>query len=154
MFGVCLRYSKNREEAEEILQEGFVQVFRSLSNYKYSGSFEGWIRRIMVNCAIQQYRARPKLHSITGITGAEMQEAVDEEITSGLQHKDLLKMVQALPPGYRVVFNLHVFEGLKHREIAEALGISEGTSKSNFYDARLLLRKALQESTKIAEHYG
>ncbi len=154
MFGVCLRYSKNREEAEEILQEGFVQVFRSLHKYKYSGSFEGWIRKIMVNCAIQQYRARPKLHSITGITGAELQEAVEEDITAGLQHKDLLKIVQSLPPGYRIVFNLHVFEGLKHREIAEALGISEGTSKSNFYDARVLLKRSLQESTKIAENYG
>jgi RNA polymerase sigma-70 factor (ECF subfamily) len=153
MFGVCMRYSKNREEAEEIMQEGFVQVFKSLHNFKYAGSFEGWIRKIMVYCAIQHYRAKPKMHSVVNIENSLAIEAGNEDIITGLQKKELLKMIQALPPAYRMIFNLYVFEGMKHREIAEQLGIAEGTSKSNFFDAKLLLQKAVTNSLKIAKSY-
>jgi RNA polymerase sigma-70 factor (ECF subfamily) len=153
MFGVCMRYSKNREEAEEIMQEGFVQVFKSLHNFKYAGSFEGWIRKIMVYCAIQHYRAKPKMHSVVNIENSQAIEIGDEDIITGLQKKELLKMIQALPPTYRMIFNLYVFEGMKHREIAELLGIAEGTSKSNFFDAKLLLQKAVTSSLKIAKSY-
>jgi RNA polymerase sigma-70 factor (ECF subfamily) len=153
MFGVCMRYSKNREEAEEIMQEGFVQVFKSLHNFKYAGSFEGWIRKIMVYCAIQHFRAKPKMHSVVDIENSPVEEMGNEDILAMLHKKELLKMVQALPPGYRLVFNLYVFEGMKHREIAEQLGISEGTSKSNFFDAKLLLQKAVTNSLKVAKNY-
>ena len=153
MFGVCMRYAKNKEESEEIMQEGFVQVFRSLHSFKNEGSFEGWIRRIMVNSAVKHYRAKPKLHLVIGIANIKAEDIGVEEILSGLQKKELLQMVQALPPTYRMVFNLYVFEGMKHREIAAALGIAEGTSKSNFFDAKLLLQKAVTNSLKIAKKY-
>ncbi len=153
MFGVCMRYSKNREEAEEILQEGFVQVFKSLHNFKHAGSFEGWIRKIMVYCAIQHYRTRPKMHPVVGIENLPAEETCNEDILARLHKKELLKMVQALPPAYRIIFNLYVFEGMKHREIAEQLGIAEGTSKSNFFDAKLLLQKAVTNGLKIAKNY-
>ena len=150
MFGVCLRYSKNREEAEEILQEGFVQVFKCLNSFKNAGSFEGWVRKIMVNCAIQHYRSNPKMNIVVCIESVNDDKSTDEMIFSELQKKDLLKMVQALPPAYRINFNLYVFEGMKHREIAELLSISEGTSKSNLFNAKLILQRSIASSLKIA----
>lgn len=153
MFGVCMRYAKNREEAEEIMQEGFVQVFRSLQNFNYTGSLEGWIRKIMVYCAIQHYRTKPKMHPSIDINQLQIEQMADEQILNRIQKKELLKMIQALPPAYRLIFNLYVFEGMKHREIAEQLGIAEGTSKSNFFDAKLLLQKAVINSLKIAKNY-
>jgi RNA polymerase sigma-70 factor, ECF subfamily len=153
MFGVCMRYAKNREEAEEIMQEGFVQVFKSLPNFKFAGSFEGWIRKIMVYCAIQHYRTKPKMHLIVELDNVQAEDVGNEEIMTYLHKKELLKMVQALPPAYRMIFNLYVFEGMKHKEIAEHLGIAEGTSKSNFFDAKLLLQKAVTNSLKIAKNY-
>ena len=151
MFAICLRYCKNREEAEEVVQEGFVQVFKSLKNFKYQGSFEGWVRKIMVHCAIQHYRSKTKMFSIIHIDNINGEEAGVEEIISQLGKKELLKMVQALPPAYRMIFNLYVFEGMKHREIAGHLGISEGTSKSNFFDAKVILQRAVTNSLKIAK---
>lgn len=151
MFAVCLRYSKNREEAEEILQEGFIQVFKSLKNFRHEGALEGWIRKIMVFCAIQHYRSKPRMHPIVTIETASMEETGNEEITDQLSKKELLLMVQSLPPAYRMIFNLHVFEGMKHREIAQFLGISEGTSKSNLFDAKIILQKAVACSLKTAK---
>lgn len=150
MFGVCLRYARSREEAEDILQEGFVQVFKSLHSFKFTGSFEGWVRKIMVYCAIAKYRGKSKLHSVLTVDAEEIVAIDNEEILSRLGKKELLKMVQDLPPAYRLVFNLYVFEGLKHREIAQELGISEGTSKSNLHDAKVILQRAVNDSMKIA----
>ena len=150
MFAVCLRYSKNREAAEEILQEGFVQVFKSLKSFKHEGSFEGWVRKIMVYSAIAHYRGKSKLHPVINIETIDIETMNNEDIISRLGKKELLKMVQALPPAYRMVFNLYVFEGMKHREIAKELGVSEGTSKSNFFDARVILQRAVTNSMKIA----
>ena len=152
MFAVCMRYSKNREEAEDILQDGFVQVFKSLRSFKFAGSFEGWIRKIIVYSAIANYRAKSKMHAVVNnvedFSGIEKMD--NENVISMLGKKELLKMVQALPPMYRMVFNLHVFEGLKHREIAKELGVTEGTSKSNFFDAKVILQRAVINSMKIA----
>lgn len=150
MFGVCLRYAKNREEAEDIMQEGFLQVFKSLQNFKFSGSFEGWIRKIMVYSAIAKYRGKSKLHSVLTLENENIIAYENEDILSRLGKKELLQMVQELPPAYRMVFNLYVFEGLKHREIAQQLDISEGTSKSNLHDAKLILQRAVMNSMKIA----
>lgn len=151
MFGVCLRYSKSRADAEEILQEGFIQVFKSMKNFRNEGSFEGWMRKIMVYSAIQHYRAHYKIYRVLPMDIEMQDEKGIEEINSLLGKKELLKMVQQLPPTYRMVFNLYVFEGMKHREIAELLGISEGTSKSNLFDARIILQKAIANSLKIAK---
>jgi RNA polymerase sigma-70 factor, ECF subfamily len=154
MLGVCLRYCKNREEAEDILQEGFIQVFKSLKNFRHEGTLEGWVRKIMVRCAIQHYRSKINIHpviSIDSIKEANEKQTGDEDIMAQLGKKELLQMIQALPPAYRMVFNLYVFEGMKHREIAAQLGISEGTSKSNLFDAKIILQKAVTGSLKVAQ---
>ncbi|MEO5909230.1 MAG: sigma-70 family RNA polymerase sigma factor [Ginsengibacter sp.] len=153
MFAVCLRYSKSREEAEDILQDGFVQVFKSLHSFKFAGSFEGWIKKIMVYSAIASYRANSKMqvviNNVENLPDIEMMN--NENVINLLGKKELLQMVQTLPPMYRMVFNLYVFEGLKHREIAKHLGVSEGTSKSNLHDAKVILQKAVTNSMKIAK---
>jgi RNA polymerase sigma-70 factor (ECF subfamily) len=153
MFGVCMRYSRNREEAEDILQDGFVQVFKSLHSFRFAGSFEGWIRKIMVYAAIANYRAKSNMHVIIKNVEnfSDIEVMNNEDVISLLGKKELLKIVQNLPPMYRMVFNLYVFEGLKHREIAKELGVSEGTSKSNFHDAKVILQKAVINSMKIAK---
>ncbi|MEO9020791.1 MAG: sigma-70 family RNA polymerase sigma factor [Ginsengibacter sp.] len=153
MFAVCMRYSKSREEAEDILQDGFIQVFKSLHSFRFAGSFEGWIRKIMVYAAITNYRSKSNMHAITkNVEYFSDIEVIDnEDIISRLGNKELLRIVQSLPPMYRMVFNLYVFEGLKHREIAKELGVSEGTSKSNFHDAKVILQKAVNNSMKIAK---
>jgi RNA polymerase sigma-70 factor (ECF subfamily) len=146
MFAVCLRYSRSRQEAEEILQEGFIKVFEFIYQYKFAGSFEGWMRKIMVNCALQKYRSKGHLRPVVNFDTTELANKSHDEIISTIGTKELLNMVQQLPPAYKLVFNLYVFEGMKHREISDLLGISEGTSKSNLSDARALLQKAVQES--------
>lgn len=149
MLGVCMRYARTKEEAEEILQEGFMQVFSSLRTFRHEGSFEGWIRRIMVFTCIKHYRGKGKMYPILPAESMDENACTDETATAEISTKELMKMVQQLPPAYRLVFNLYVFEGMKHREIAELLGISEGTSKSNLYDAKALLQKAIISSQKI-----
>ncbi len=151
MFVVCLRYAKNREEAEEILQEGFMRVFEFIHQFKNEGSFEGWIRKIMVNCALQKYRSKSQLRMVVSHEDSPYEPYENEDIIARIGTKELMIMVQQLPPSYRLVFNLYVFEGMKHREIAEALKISEGTSKSNLSDARLLLQKAIAGSLRVVK---
>lgn len=153
MLGVCMRYARNREEAEEVLHEGFLRVFTYISKFKGTGSFEGWIRKIMVNCALLRYRNKSHLHPVTTLGISDNYLIAETDIASNLDAKELLSLVQTLPAGYRIVFNLYVFEGYKHREIAEALGISEGTSKSNLSDARAWLQKALAVKKKLV-HYN
>jgi len=152
MFAVCLRYSKKREEAEEILQEGFIQVFKSLKKFRHEGSFEGWMRKIMVNCALARYRNKIHLSPVVELDYRFHDVSSTPDIVSEICAKELLALVQTLPAAYRLVFNLHVFEGYKHREIAEALGISEGTSKSNLSDARAFLQKALIPKKKLINY--
>ena len=151
MFAICMRYSKNREEAEETLQEGFMKVFENLQQFKFAGSFEGWVRKIMVNCALQKFRSKSHLRAVVNIDDVKTEYGDTENISAQLGTKELLQLVQLLPSAYRMVFNLYVFEGMKHREIAEVLGISEGTSKSNLSDARAILKKAVVNSAQIAK---
>jgi RNA polymerase sigma factor (sigma-70 family) len=151
MLTVCLRYSKNREEAEDTMQEGFINVFKSINQFKSLGSFEGWVRKIMVNCALQKYRSKSHIHPLISIENTHAEPLINENVLSDLGVKELLKMIQQLPPVYRMVFNLYVFEGLKHREIAEELGITEGTSKSNLSGARAILQKAVNKSLAVAK---
>lgn len=153
MFVICLRYSKNKEEAEEILQEGFMKVFQFIHQYKYSGSFEGWVRKIMMNCALQKYRSQKHLHAVVDIDSVMNDTLInEEEVFSKIGTKELLSIIQKLTPVYRMVFNLYVFEGLKHREIAKLLNISEGTSKSNLSDARSILQKAINKSLQSSQN--
>ena len=151
MMVVCLRYARSREEAEEILQEGFLQVFKSIKQYKGEGAFEGWVRKIMVNTALQKLRIRTHLKPIPGSELIAETVADKDYILPELSAKELIGLIQQLSPMYRAVFNLYVFEGFKHREIAAELGISEGTSKSNLSDARNILQKAVLKSERIAQ---
>lgn len=152
MFLICLRYCSNRQEAEEVLQEGFMKIFDFIHQYSHQGSLEGWMRQIMIRCAFRKYRNKRLLHPIVDINNVEIVGTTQEEILSRLGTKELINMIQQLPPAYRMVFNLFVFEKLKHREIAELLGIAEGTSKSNLAAARYILQKAVTfnlQSSKI-----
>lgn len=149
MLPVCQRYASSREEAEEILQEGFIKVFSHMQQFRREGSFEGWIRRIMVNVALQRYREKARMYPIVTIQEETVEKVGSNETFSRIGYKDLLALVQKLPPAYRLVFNLYVFEGMKHKEIAEALKITEGTSKSNLYDARLILQREVMKLESI-----
>jgi RNA polymerase sigma factor (sigma-70 family) len=146
MYGVCLRYATSYDEAQDILQEGFIKVFDKLSTYRETGSLEGWIRRIFVNTAIEKYRER-----IYHLSVHDMSEnghfSEENKATSKLGVSELLALIQKLPDQYRLVFNLHTMEGLNHKEIGEMLGISESTSRSNLSRARMLLQDMVREET-------
>jgi RNA polymerase sigma factor (sigma-70 family) len=144
MMGVCMWYARNKEEAEEILQDGFMRVFTYLHKYTGEGSFEGWIRKIMVNAALFKYRNKSSRSNMMTEFDINIHDAGEEAYFISLyDEKELVKVIQSLTPAYRMVFNLYVFEGFKHREIATILNISEGTSKSNLADARKILQANL-----------
>jgi RNA polymerase sigma-70 factor (ECF subfamily) len=146
MYGVCLRYAENAEDANDVMQEGFIKVYRSLPKFRSEGSFEGWIRRIFVNTSIEHYRKKTKKYNIT-----EVQENTieDKELSAldSLATKDILNIINELSPGYKQVFNLHVVEGYSHKEIADILGITEGTSKSQLARAKGVLKKIIETRT-------
>jgi RNA polymerase sigma-70 factor (ECF subfamily) len=150
MMSLCLRYAKNREEAEEVLQDGFIRTFRNIHQFRNSGSFGGWLRKIIINSALQKYRGRYHGFPVIPLSDDLYLLPTEPATQDKLSEKELIRLIQLLPPAYRMVFNLYVFDGLKHREISEILGISEGTSKSNLYDARALLKRQLAREIKIA----
>jgi RNA polymerase sigma-70 factor (ECF subfamily) len=141
MWGVCLRYSRSREEAEDILQEGFIKVFDNISKFRQEGSFEGWIRRIMVNTALKHY-SKVEFSEQSG-DDEESCGSIAPEAVSRLNEKDLLNIIAGLPEGYRLVFNLYAIEGYDHKEIASMLGIGESTSRSQLAKARAMLQQKL-----------
>ena len=151
MMSLCMRYTKNRQEAEEVLQDGFLQMYSHVQQFKNTGTFEGWLRKIMINCALQKYRRKIDRFNTVALSDELFYIPSDLGVANQLQEKELIRLIQALPPAYRMVFNLYVFEGLKHREIAQLLEISEGTSKSNLSDARTILKKHLRQEFKIAK---
>lgn len=149
MMAVCYRYCHDRDEAQDLLQEGFIKVFEQISKFRGEGSFEGWIRRIMVLTALEKYRKdtrerESRQGSVADLTG-DMQPISSDDIYSQLNFDELVGMIQELTPSYRMVFNLYVFEGMKHDEIAEKLSVSVGTSKSNLSDARRILQKRIEK---------
>lgn len=146
MFSVCLRYAKNEEQAEDVLQDGFVKVFVKLKDFKNEGSLEGWIRRIMVNTALDQIRKNSKQLGDTNIDDVGYKIENNDFIVENMMAEDLMKMVQAMPDGYKVVFNMFAIEGYSHSEIADTLGISENTSKSQYSRARAYLRERLEKN--------
>lgn len=143
MMGVCMRYSSTQADAEDILQMGFVKMFQKIHDFKNEGSFEGWVRRIMVHTAIELYRKNVRFMNTVEIEGVE--EGIDGSVLSHLALQDLLQLVQSLPHGYRLVFNLYAIEGYSHKEIAEQLGISEGGSKSQLSRARTYLQEKVRQ---------
>jgi RNA polymerase sigma factor (sigma-70 family) len=147
MMGVCMRYASDRMDAEDILQDGFITAFRNLSAFKHEGSFEGWLRRIMVNTALQKLRKKILIQSLQEEDLDKHEVAADA--VSQMSEKELLMMIQKLPDGYRVIFNLYVIEGYSHAEIAGALGISESTSRSQLLKARNFLQRKINSLTHI-----
>lgn len=158
MMAVCLRYTKNTDQAKDILQDGFIKVFNSITKFNRAGSFEGWIRRIMVNTAIDHFRRTKNSYLLLGEDrsiedfGDEDEEDVladdgpEEEFE--VKPADVINAMQKLSPAYRTVFNLYVFEELTHKEIADMLGINVGTSKSNLAKAKMNLKKLLSKQQR------
>ncbi len=144
MYAVCLRYAGSTEEAEDILQEGFIKIFKKLDSFRNEGSFEGWIRRIFVNTAIEHFRRKRYLQPVT-----EKEENTLEgnylSVLDNLAERDIMELVQQLSPGYRTVFNMYVVEGYTHKEIGDMLGISEGTSKSQLSRAKVILQDMVRK---------
>ena len=148
MFAVCLRYMSDRQSAEDVLQEGFVSLFAKLDTFSGEGSFEGWARKIFVNAALMSLRKNDVLKESTDV---ETAWNVSSEAPSAVQqigYKELSKMISELPTGFRTVFNMYVVEGYSHAEIAESLGISEATSRSQLLRARAMLQSKIKEKTR------
>jgi RNA polymerase sigma factor (sigma-70 family) len=150
MMTVCMRYTGNRMEAEDVFQEGFVKAFNNMHQYNGAGPLGGWLRMIMVNTAINHLRATKKLKYAQELEVAERLAGGEESALQGLANQDLLELVSRMPDGYRTVFNLFAIEGFAHKEIGEQLGISENTSKTQFLKARNWLKKQLELSDKHA----
>lgn len=150
LYPVCLRYTKNTEDAKDVMQEGFIKILQKIEQYKGFGSFEGWLKRIMINCALEKYR---NMHYVNEYDDAynHKESLIDSSVTDKLTEEELLSLIQELPTKYRLVFNMYAIEGYNHKEIAEILNISEGTSKSNLSRARGILQKKLMNISRIAE---
>jgi len=146
---LSLKYSRNQTDAEDVLQDAFITIFEKIHQYKNKGSFEGWLKRIVINTALQKYRDKSPLQLVS--TDYEIEKTREESVEiekESLDVSELLKLIQQLPDRYRLVFNLYALDNYSHKEIAELLDISVGTSKSNLSRARVLLQKMLQENSK------
>jgi RNA polymerase sigma factor (sigma-70 family) len=150
-MSVCLRYSKSEEEAVEILNDGFMKVFTKISKYDTSKSFKGWLRKILINTALDHYRKNLKFYNHKSIEGIKKTDTYN--IEKELDYEDIVLLIRELSPAYKIVFNLYVMDGYTHEEIAEMLGISVGTSKSNLSKARANLREMLSKTYKEYAKY-
>lgn len=141
MFAACLKYSRNRADAEDNLQDGFLLIFQKIGQFQFKGSFEGWAKRVMINNVLQKYRSE----GIFELVSENMPDVADVEIESDSISMDyLIGIIQELPDRYRMVFNLYVIDGYSHKEIAEMLSITDGTSKSNLARARMILKEKIE----------
>ena len=145
MLSVCLRYMKNTEQAEDALQDGFIKVFRYLKSYENTGALEGWIRRIIVNTCLDELKKNKKLLLNVSVEEVEYKLESNDFVQEQMMADDLLKLIQSMPEGYRVIFNMFAIEGYTHQEIATKLGISESTSKSQYLRARGYLRERIEK---------
>jgi RNA polymerase sigma factor (sigma-70 family) len=155
MFSVCLRYARSQDEAEDLLQEGFLKVYQNINSFRQQGSLEGWIRRIMVNHALNHYKKNRKAVFFEDVDEINELEILDQEeennIPDPIPPEILLEFIQSLPEGYRMVFNLYVFEDYGHKEIAATLNISENTSKTQLMKARRHLQKRVTDYLPMQE---
>ena len=153
MLGICMRYCRNNDVAKDAMQEGFVKVFNNLAGFKKDSAIETWMTRIMINAALNELRRNRKYDFIDDIDG--MNESVEQSVdvnadaVSKMSHEELIQLLQTIPDGYRVVFNMYAIEGYSHKEIAETLKISEGTSKSQLNRARLHLKNLVESKLGI-----
>lgn len=145
MLSVILRYVRNNDEAEDVLQDGFVKIFQKIGEFKMEGSLEGWIRRIMVNTALDVLRKNKKLLGDVQLEDVSYKVSFDDHGFDEMNVTQLLKMIDNLPEGYRIVFNMFAIEGYSHKEIADTLGVTENTSKSQYSRARAFLRNQLEK---------
>ncbi len=152
MMTVCLRYCDSREEAEDVLQEGFIKVFEKINQWQGTGPLGGWIRTIMVNTSLTYLRSRSKWRYTADIETVQNIDAEEVSAISMMNEESLLKLIETMPSGYKTVFNLFAVEGFAHKEIADAMGISENTSKTQFLKAKNWLRKHLIEKEHFETH--
>ncbi len=143
MFTVCMRYAAESNSAQDLLQEGFVKIFKNIDKFRGDGSFEGWIRRIFVNTCLEFVRKKANMYVVQDTDNVKVVYQ-DENALQKLMKEDLMEMIQSLSTGYRTIFNLYVIEGYSHKEIAELLNVTEGTSKSQLARARYLLQKKVE----------
>lgn len=141
LFSICLKYSKNKQEAQDNFQDGFITIFDKIDQFKFKGSFEGWLKRIMVNTVLLKYRNKNVLNIVTEEIPDEVIVDIDDDEVS---LDFLLNLIQELPDRYRMVFNLYVLDGFSHKEISKMLQIAEGTSKSNLARARAILKQKIE----------
>lgn len=146
LFAICLKYSRNYAEAEDNLQDGFLIIFDKIHQFNFKGSFEGWIKRIMINNVLQQYRGVSFLELINENISDDSEIEIDDE---SISMDYLMKIIQELPDRYRLVFNLYVMDEYSHKEIAEMLGITTGTSKSNLARGRMILKEKIESYTAL-----
>jgi len=144
MFPVCLRYMGNREAAEDVLQEGFISLFSKLDSYSGEGSFEGWARKVFVNTALMTLRKNDVMRKSEDIETAWSVSSEDPGALHNISYKELMGLIAGLPPGFRTVFNMFLIEGYSHKEISEALGITEATSRSQLQRARVMLQNKIK----------
>ncbi len=145
-FGLCLKYSSSYEIAEDNLQDGFIQIFKTINQYKNQGSFEGWAKRVVINVALQKFREKKHLEIVSNSFLAiddDVAQDDDDFETTHLSETFLLKLIQDLPERYRLVFNLYAIDGFSHTDIAKMLSIGIGTSKSNLFRARAILKEKI-----------
>ncbi len=147
MYGLCLQYASSEEDAQDILQDGFIKVFSKISQVQDPKAFPGWIRRVMINTALERYRSQAVMQRVDDTAGVWNNQVTDE-VLEAINAEALVEMIRELTPRYRMVFNLYAIEGYNHKEIGEMLGISEGTSKSNLSRARVILQE------KVKRVYG
>ena len=149
MLAVCMRYTRHRMEAEDIVQEAFIKVFDNIEKFHFKGSFEGWIRRIVINTALKKFNKKSFQNEDIGIE-AHHDHSIDPEIYNALSVEEIMNIISKLPDGYKIVFNLYAIEGYNHKEIADLLGIQESTSRSQLVKARKMLQKLVLKTQKIA----
>lgn len=149
MFPICIRYIGNRDQAADVLQDGFITMFAKLKDYKGDGSFEGWARRVFVTTALMALRKKDALKMSEELDTVRGMKAETVSQTQNIGYKELMKLVMTLPPGFRTVFNMYAVEGYSHKEIAEMLGISETTSRTQFSRARVWLQKKFKEIENV-----
>lgn len=153
MWGVCLRYARDKDEAKDILQDGFIKAFEKINQFEGRGHFEGWLRKIMINTALAEYRKKRYLN-IESVYSSNKDEESFERIEGDIAADELLEIIKELPSQYKLVFNLYAIEGYSHKEIADLLSISEGTSKSNLSRARDILQKKVSAVYKSGIKLG
>ena len=154
MYGLCLRYAEDEDEAKDILQDGFIKVFLKLKQFNNKGSFEGWIRRVIGNTALERFRDKNYLFAVNMAPEYEAADKSYNHILSELSANDLLKLIQELSPQYRMVFNLYAIEGYSHKEICSKLNIKEGTSKSNLSRAREILKEKVKKQYSVSVNFS